>query len=157
MANFNYNKIFIGGRLTETPQLGYTNGNQPVEHCKFTVAVNRYSARDGGDGKKETDFINCVAWRKTAEFITKYFSKGSSIFLSGSLQNRQWTDNNNVKRYATEIIVDDVNFVDSRSDDRNSQPERSAGATAGYNPQDYNPPTNTIQGSINTPDDDLPF
>ena len=108
MANLNINKSVLGGRLTADVDLRYTPNGVAV--CSFTVAVNRKANRE------KTDFINCIAWRNTAEFISKYFSKGSSICVTGEIQTRSWTDNNNNKRYATEVIVDDVYFVDSKAD-----------------------------------------
>ena len=111
MANFNLNKVILGGRLTETPELKTTPTGVSV--TTFSIAVNR---KYNKDQQQQTDFINCVAWRNTAEFISKYFQKGSSICVSGAIQTRSWTDNNNNKRYTTEVIVDEANFVDSKSD-----------------------------------------
>lgn len=108
MANLNLNKSILGGRLTADVELKSTpNG---VSVCQFTVAVTRKGNRE------ETDFINCVAWRNTAEFISKYFRKGSSICVVGAIQTRSWTDNNGNKRFATEVVVDEANFVDSKSE-----------------------------------------
>ena len=132
MANLNINKSVLGGRLTADVELKQTpNG---VSVCAFTVAVNRKG------NQKETDFINCVAWRNTAEFISKYFSKGSSICVTGSIQTRSWTDQSGQKRYATELIVDDAYFVDSKS-------ENTSGPEQQSEPQ-YEQLSN---------DDDLPF
>ena len=109
MANFNLNKVILGGRITADPELKKTDSGIPV--CSFSMAINRKNK----DGEQQTDFVNCVAWRKTAEFVAQYFKKGSSICLVGSIQTRSWTDNNNNKRYATEVIADEVNFVDSKA------------------------------------------
>lgn len=112
MANFDYNKSMLGGRLTADPELKQTASG--ISACTFTIAVNRkYKAQDG---KREADFINCQAWRKTAEFVCKYFKKGSSIFVTGAIQTRSWEDNNGQKRYATEIVVDEAYFVDGKND-----------------------------------------
>lgn len=108
MANFNFNKVIIGGRLTADAELKQTPSGVSV--TAFGIAVNR----KGADNK--TDFIDVVAWRQTAEFICKYFKKGSSICIVGNLQKREWTDNNGNKRYATEVIAEEVSFVDSKSD-----------------------------------------
>ena len=108
MANFNFNKVIIGGRLTADVELKQTPSGVSV--CQFSIAVNRKGK------EQETDFLDCVAWRNTAEFIANYFKKGSSIAITGSIQKRSWTDQNNNKRYATEIIVDEAYFVDSKSD-----------------------------------------
>ncbi len=116
MANFNFNKVIIGGRLCSDPELKTTPDGISV--TSFNVAVNR---RFGGkNGEENTaDFINVTAWRQTAEFITRYFKKASSICIVGTLQNRNWTDNNGVKHYATEVVADEAYFVDSKND---SQP-----------------------------------
>lgn len=111
MANFNLNKAILGGRLTADPELKQTP--QGVAVVSFSIAVNR-KGKDAG-----TDFINCVAWRQTADFICRFFKKGSSICVSGSIQTRTWTDNQNNKRQATEIVVDEAFFVDTKGE--NSQ------------------------------------
>lgn len=108
MANFNFNKVIIGGRLTSDVELKQTQSGLSV--TSFSIAVNRKGA------EQQTDFIDVVAWRKTAEFISNYFGKGSSICIVGSLQKREWTDNKGQKRYATEVIADEAFFVDSRQE-----------------------------------------
>ena len=108
MANFNLNKAILGGRLTADPELKQTP--QGVAVTSFSIAVNR-KGKDAG-----TDFINCVAWRQTADFICKFFKKGSSICLSGSIQTRSWTDGQNNKRQATEVVVDEAFFVDTKGE-----------------------------------------
>jgi single-strand DNA-binding protein len=113
MANFNFNKVIIGGRLTADVELKQTTSGLSV--CAFSVAVNR----KGKDA--QTDFIDVVAWRQTAEFICKYFRKGSSICVVGSLQKREWTDKNGNKRYATEVIAEEASFVDSKNDSASSE------------------------------------
>ena len=109
MANFNFNKVILGGRLTADPELKTTTSGVFV--TSFSIAVNRK-----GSKTNEVDFINCQAWRATAEFISKYFQKGSSICITGQLQVRSWKDNQGNNRYATEVVVDEVKFVDSKSD-----------------------------------------
>ena len=120
MANFNFNKVMIGGRLTEDPELRATTTG--ISSTSFSVAVTRQFA-SGENGEKETDFLSCVAWRTKAEGICKYFRKGSSIFISGSLQVRKYTDKNGNNRTATEILVDDFYFVDSKKDSSPDNPE----------------------------------
>lgn len=117
MANFNLNKVILGGRITETPELKTTPSGVSV--TAFSIAVNRKYTKDQ---QQQADFINCVAWRSTAEFITRYFQKGSSICVIGSLQTRSYTDSNGNKRYVTEVIVDEANFVDSKGDNAPSYP-----------------------------------
>ena len=108
MANFNLNKVVLGGRMTADPELKQTP--QGVSVTSFSIAVNRR----GKDA--QTDFINCVAWRQTADFICRFFKKGSSICISGSVQTRTWNDQQNNKRYATEIVADEAYFVDAKAD-----------------------------------------
>ena len=108
MANLSLNKAILGGRLTTQPELKQTP--QGVSVTTFSIAVNRRGKKD------EADFINCVAWRQTAETICKYFGKGSSICIVGSIQTRSWNDSNGNKRYATEVIADEAYFVDSKAD-----------------------------------------
>ncbi|MBQ7353765.1 MAG: single-stranded DNA-binding protein [Clostridia bacterium] len=108
MANLNLNKAILGGRLTADPELKQTPQGVPV--TSFSIAVNR----KGKDA--QADFINCVAWRQTAEFICRYFKKGSSICISGSIQTRTWNDQQNNKRYATEVVAEEAFFVDSKTE-----------------------------------------
>lgn len=111
MANFNFNKVILGGRLTSDVELKQTQSGISV--ASFSLAVNRKYSKDG---EQQTDFINCTAFRNTAEFIAKYFGKGSSLCIVGSIQTRNYTDANGQKRYATDVIVDETFFVDSKSD-----------------------------------------
>lgn len=111
MSNFNFNKVTLGGRLTADVELKTTPSGISV--CSFIVAVNRKPIKDK---EQQTDFISCVAWRQTAEFISKYFHKASSICIVGSIQTRNWTDQNGQKRYATEVIVDEAFFVDAKGE-----------------------------------------
>ena len=105
------NHITIMGRLTRDPELRYTQSQTPV--ASFTLAVDRdFGGRDGGE--KQTDFIDCVAWRQTAEFGSKYFAKGSMAIVSGRLQIRDWTDRDGGKRRSAEVVVDNIYFGDSK-------------------------------------------
>ena len=139
--SLNLNKVVLGGRLTADPELRKTTQNTSV--TAFTIAINRPRA---GDGQNKADFINCVAWRQTAEFITQYFRKGSSICVIGSIQTRNWVDQNTQqKRYATEVVVDEATFVESKSEN----------PTAPVATPNTTMPTPTLSQS--DPDDDLPF
>lgn len=112
MANFNFNKVIIGGRLTADPELKTTQSGISV--ASFSIAVNRrYS---NGAQKQETDFFNITAWRQTADFVARYFRKGSSICIVGVLQNSSWTDQHGQKHYKTDIVADEVMFVDSKGE-----------------------------------------
>lgn len=111
MANLNLNKVIIAGRLTAAPELKTTPGGVSV--CSFGVAVNRPA---GKDGAHSADFIDCVAWRQSAEFLARYFTKGSSVCVVGRIQTRTWTDNGGQKRRATEVMADEITFVDSKGE-----------------------------------------
>ena len=113
MANFNFNKVIIGGRITADPELKTTPSGVSV--TSFSVAVNRRFGNKNGE-EQQADFFNVTAWRQTAEFITRYFRKASSICVEGTLQTRNWTDQNGQKHYMTEIIADNAYFVDSKSE-----------------------------------------
>ena len=119
------NHITIMGRLTRDPELRRTGSGIAV--ASFTVAVDRdFGGRDGGE--RETDFIDCVAWRQTGEFVSKYFTKGSMIVVSGRLQIRNWTDKEGNKRRTAEVVADNVYFGESR---------RSADSNASYGGNTY--------------------
>ena len=107
------NHIVIMGRLTRDPELRRTGSGIAV--ASFSVAVDRdYGGKDGGE--KETDFIDCVAWRQTGEFVSKYFTKGRMIVVSGRLQIRSWTDKDGNKRRTAEVVADNCYFGDSKRD-----------------------------------------
>ncbi|MBE6586795.1 MAG: single-stranded DNA-binding protein [Ruminococcaceae bacterium] len=159
MANFNFNKVIIGGRITADPELKNTPSGISV--TSFTIAVNRnYKSKNGED--TPADFINVTAWRQTAEFITRYFRKASSICIVGTLQTRSWTDNNGGKRYATEVVADEAYFVDAKSESPFAQRETHSQP---YIPESYaSPAYATPAASTDLPkfeeigdDEDLPF
>lgn len=122
------NHIVIMGRLTRDPELRRTGNGTAV--TSFTVAVDRDIANKES-GERETDFIECVAWRSTGEFVSKYFSKGSMAVVSGRLQVRNWTDKDGGKRRTAEIVAENVYFASSKKD----------GAQAAQKPQEYAPIT----------------
>lgn len=104
------NHITVMGRMTRDPETRYTRSNTPV--CSFTLAVER--DRKNEDGSRATDFIDCVAWRSTAEFISKYFGKGSMAVAAGRLQLRDWTDKDGNKRRQAEILCENVYFGEGK-------------------------------------------
>ena len=107
------NHITIMGRLTRDPELRMTQSQTQV--ASFTLAVDRdFGGRDGGE--KQTDFIDCVAWRQTAEFVSKYFTKGRMAVVSGRLQSRKWQDREGNNRTSWEVVAENVYFGDSRRD-----------------------------------------
>ena len=145
------NKVILMGRLTRDPELKYTPSNVAV--CSFSIAVDRRYARPGE--QRQADFINIVTWRNTAEFVSKYFVKGQMINVCGSLQTRTWDDAQGVKRYATEVVADEVNFC---GDNRNgSAPQGdSMGMDQGFVANTQQAPASGGFTPIDT-DDDLPF
>lgn len=111
------NKCFLMGRMTKDPEIRRTNGGAAV--TSFTLAVDRDFKTNG---EKETDFIEVVAWRNTAEFVSKYFSKGRMAIVEGRLQIRDWTDKNGNKRRTAEVVADNVYFGDSKRENK-EEPE----------------------------------
>ena len=109
------NKVILMGRLTADPELRQTPSG--VASCRFTVAVNRKFA-DKNTGERQADFITCVAWRQTAEFVSRYFSKGKMIAVEGELRNNNYQDRNHpdVTHYNTEVLVDNVEFTGGKND-----------------------------------------
>ena len=123
------NHIVLMGRLVKDPDLRYTQSQVPV--ASFTVAVDRdFGGRDGGE--RQTDFIDCVAWRQTGEFVSKYFQKGRMIVVSGRLQSRKWQDREGNNRTSWEVSADNVYFGDSKRDsDSGSYSQNSYGSQSG--------------------------
>lgn len=174
MANFNFNKVILGGRLTAAPELKQTPSGVMV--TQFTVAVNRkyggrrdaYHTENGtasvGEGSPlppQSDFIRVTAWRERAEFVCRYFGKGSSICIVGVIQTRSWTDNQGKKQYATEVVADEVNFVDAKGEgsggyrmpsDTDASPARAGVAVGGGVALPPSPQFETIAD-----DEELPF
>ena len=163
------NHITIMGRLTRDPELRRTGSGIAV--ASFTVAVDRdFGGRDGGE--RETDFIDCVAWRQTGEFVSKYFTKGRMIVVSGRLQIRSWTDKDGNKRRTAEVVADNCYFGDSKRDSDNgssyggntyggnSYGGNSYSAPAGGNFGGYSAPASAPASDFAMLDDDdaqLPF
>lgn len=149
------NKVVLAGRLTRDPETRYSQSAEPMAVTRFSVAVNR---RFKKDGEQDADFINCVAFGKTAEFIGKYFNKGKMIGIVGNIRTSSWTDNNGQKRYSTDVNVEEVEFLESKaSSDQNQQYSQSQPIQQ----QDYQPsmPESDEFYSIETgvDDDNLPF
>lgn len=138
------NKIFIMGRLTRDPELRRTQNGTAV--TSFTLAVDRDFKN--ADGTKETDFIDCVVWRQTAEFVSKYFTKGRMAVVEGRLQIRDWQDKDGNKRRNAEVIADNVYFGDSRSDNAPGS-YQAAKAPVNVDAEDF--------AEVEDDDSDLPF
>jgi single-strand DNA-binding protein len=144
------NHITIMGRLTKDVELRRTNDGTPV--ASFTLAVDR-DFTDKQSGEKGVDFIECVAWKHTAEFLSKYFSKGKLAVVSGRLQIRGWTDKDGNKRKTAEVVVDNVYFGDSKKDEQESRPYMGGGRKA----NDAEMADMGSYASIDEPDFGLPF
>ena len=153
MSSLNLNKVILCGRMTADPELKQTQSGIAV--VSFTLAVNRRYQTKSADGAQaqQADFVSVVAWRQTAEFISRYFKKGSALCITGSIQTRSWQDQQGQKRYATEVVADEAMFVDSKSD----------AGTGSYATETYNAPSFSSSPSaapkfeeLKT-DDNLPF
>lgn len=139
-----FNKVIMVGNLVADPELKTTpNG---VSVTRFRIAVSRKFTREG---QPQADFFDVVAWRQTAEFVNRFFTKGKPILVCGQLQNRVWTDTNNEKHWATEIVADEVTFVESKNGNGdNAQPATNEPPQYGVIPDSYEDLSN---------DDELPF
>jgi single-strand DNA-binding protein len=150
------NHIVLMGRLTRDPELRYTGSNIPV--ASFRIAVDRdFQPRDGGE--RQTDFIDVVAWRQTGEFVSKYFTKGSMVVVSGRLQMRDWTDRDGNKRTSAEVVADNVYFGESKRRDDGDAPRQEYSAPRTNAPSGFSggrPQGNTFQ-EIDDADGELPF
>ena len=149
------NHIVIMGRMVRDPELRSTQSGISV--CSFTLACDRdFKAKDSGE--KETDFIDCVAWRSTAEFVSKYFTKGRMMAVEGRLQLRDWVDKEKNKRRSAEIQVSSAYFADSKAKEQ-EPPEVSHGAADGFPAGGF--PGGTLPGGFDpfasVGDGDLPF
>ena len=156
MSSLNLNKVILCGRLTADPELKQTSGGIAV--VSFTLAVNRrYQSKtaDGAAAPQQADFISIVAWRQTAEFISRYFRRGSAICITGSIQTRTWQDQQGQKRYTTEVVADEAMFVDSKGE---SGVPGGQYSTDAYNTPSYSSaPTAAPKFEELKTDEDLPF
>ena len=136
------NKVILIGRLTKDPEVKYTTGSNTAL-CGFSLAVDRRFQKQGEE--KKADFINCQAWDKNAEFIAKYFQKGSKISVIGRIQTRTWDDKEGKKQFATEVVVEEAEFVESKKSEGSGLPskQQNTGNNDGF--------------SLNDDDDELPF
>ena len=151
------NHIEIMGRLTRDPEIRYTQSQTPV--TSFTLAVDR-DIPNKATGDRETDFIDCVAWRSTAEFVSKYFQKGSMAVVTGRLQIRDWTDRDGNKRRSAEIMVDNIYFGDSKRRDDSTGTGTYGGNTTYSAPSNPRASETNKSGGwdeLNSDEDELPF
>lgn len=142
------NKIILIGRLVRDPELKYTSSNTPV--AVFTLAVNRNFKN--ADGEYEADFINIQVWRKQAENVSKYCAKGNQIAIEGRLQARSYEQSDGTKKYVTEVIADNVTFLESKKEKENTTPEPTQSKV-----QEDDDPFKDFGEQIELTDDDLPF
>ncbi len=157
------NKVFLIGRLTRDPELRYTSSNLPV--ATFTVAVNRNFANQSGE--READFINVVVWRKQAENAKNYLNQGSQVAIDGRIQTRSYDGEDGKKRYVTEVIADNIQFLDTKASRENSNNSFS-NTSNDISPNSFSDqPSNSVDvksdpfadfgSSIEINDDELPF
>ncbi len=137
------NKVVLLGRLTAKPELRYTSSN--VAYTRFTVAVNRRQTKE--DGSRDTDFINVVAWRRTAEIICQYFDKGRQICIEGNIRTGSYDDQNGNKRYTTDVVVDNFDFVESKNSQGGNVPTNDSP----YNYQQSSPTPSQNMDVTNDP------
>ena len=144
------NKAILMGRLTRDPELRHTGSGTPV--CSFSIAID-----NGFGDNRSTDFINCVAWNKTAEFVEKYFTKGRMIIVVGRIQTRTWEGQDGKKNYATEVVASEVSFGESkRSAEENGFSTSSS--NTGSAPAVFEMPTDAEDDFVTLEtNDDLPF
>ena len=159
------NKVFLIGRLTRDPELRYTGNNTAV--ASFSLAVQRNFTNQAGE--READFFNISVWRKQAENVKNYLSQGSQVAIEGRLQTRSYDDANGQKRYVTEVVADNVEFIGSRNSSNNSNNMNSSASNAGPTPYDFGEapepkgtdvdsnPFADFGNSIEISDDELPF
>jgi single-strand DNA-binding protein len=143
------NKVQIVGRLTRDPEVRYSTGENATAVARFSVAVNRRNKN--AEGQYEADFINCVAFGKSGEFIEKYFRKGMAIGVAGRIQTGSYTNKEGVKVYTTEVVVEEAEFVESKN----------SSGDGGHQPTSRPEPSNASNGFMNIPDgvedEGLPF
>ncbi|MCF7926625.1 MAG: single-stranded DNA-binding protein [Candidatus Izimaplasma sp.] len=164
------NRTVLVGRLTKDPELRYTSSN--IAFCRFTVAVNRTFTKQNGE--READFISCVTWRRQAENMAKFVSKGSLVGVEGRIQTGRYDDNNGITRYTTDVVCDSVQFLEPKGTQNNSSNDYSQSDRGGYNTtqpfrnndttqperdqkQNQNQKQKQNTPNIDVSEDDLPF
>ena len=159
------NKVFLIGRLTRDPELRYTGNNTAV--ATFSLAVNRNFSNQ--QGEREADFINIVVWRKQAENVKNYLSQGSQAAVEGRIQTRSYDDNNGQRRYVTEVVADNVEFLGSKNSSNTSNNTNSSSSSKEPTPYDFDKaespkgtdvdsnPFADFGANIEISDDELPF
>ena len=148
------NKIILIGRLTKDPELRYTQSGTAV--ASFTLAVDRRFSNQSGE--READFVNCVAWQKSAEFVAQYFQKGKQMALEGRLQVRSYDGNDGQKRWVTEVVAEQIEFVGSKHDSNSNRSSSGTGNSSGSaGGSSGNNPYAGLGQEVMFDDNDLPF
>jgi len=151
------NKVILIGRLAREPEVKYTQGNEPLAVTRFAMAVDRPLARrSNSNGEKTVDFLNCVCFGKRGEAISKYFHKGNRIAVVGRIQTGEYTDQSGNKRYTTDIVVEEFDFIESRSE-REASANSSAPAYSNAPQASNSQPEGFYSIDDSTDDEDLPF
>lgn len=145
------NKVILMGRLTRDPEVRYTQTNNTLV-ASFSLAVNRRFTREGDS--QTADFINVTAWSKTGEFVSKYFKKGQQVAVVGRIQTRSWDDAQGQKRYATDVVAEEVYFADSKRNSDDNNFDNTFGADMGTSGDSMNGGDSDFEVSSG---DDLPF
>lgn len=150
------NKVILLGRMARDPEVRYTQSAEPLAVCRFAVAVERPFSRNRQEGEPTADFINCVCFGKRGENIGQYFRKGNRIAVTGRLQVSNYTDQQGNKRYSTDVVVEDFEFVESKAERENSA---GGGFNTAPNAQPSTPMPSSAGFSIDSDaeDEDLPF
>lgn len=149
------NKVILMGRLTRDPEIRYSQGEQSTAVARYTLAVDRRFVRNNGGDQQTADFINCVAFGRSAEFAEKYFRKGLKIIVTGRIQTGSYTNRDGQKVYTTDVVAEDQEFAESKS--ANSGSDNFGG---GFTPADRPSPSAAGDGFMNIPDgidEELPF
>lgn len=156
------NKVIISGRLTRDPDTRYSQSTDPIAITRISVAVNR---RFKKDGEPDADFINCISFGKTAEFISKYFQKGKMIGIVGNIRSNSWTDQSGQKRYSTDVYIEEVEFLESKAASESnannfdySSSDNMQNLNTNSNTSSFEPDSDdfyTIESGVD--DDNLPF
>ena len=150
------NKVILMGRLTRDPEVRYAQGDNPLAIARYTLAVDRRQARSNNGDEQTADFINCVAFGRTAEFAERYLRKGTKIAITGRIQTGSYTNKDGVRVYTTDVVVEEHEFAESR----NASGGNDGGYNGGYSAPSAPAPSGAGDGFMNIPDgidEELPF
>ena len=153
------NKVILMGRLTRDPEVRYAQGDNPLAIARYTLAVDRRQSRNSNDDQT-ADFINCVAFGRTAEFAERYLRKGTKIAVTGRIQTGSYTNKDGVRVYTTEVVVEEHEFAESRNASGNNDGGYNGGYNGGYSAPSAPAPSGAGDGFMNIPDgidEELPF